>query len=484
MSISTVLAGLVIFTLPVMLPAANAEEVDLDLALAGPAATVQNDLGVEAAVAAPSASAPGVSAGSPLPGTVVLPSTPVVTIALELPVEGLAELRGEARRSSWAAYRAAREATGAGWEVAETASTFQAEGIEDTFDVCHNAACDEEAPPGLKLLGVYLLHGTARSGAGALRSLIWSADLLIELLFRASDNVVLAPTAVEGDVDLHAAAPGSISLPEVASQGSLSPPVLGARARVAVEGPQLSFVPRLQPAIHPVAEGGRAAATLGDLVRVALGTSARMPGQVEGVREAATAESGSSSPHGGKAGQVGETARTGSHLQAAPPGGLAPLALVTGLALALFLYSRLRRASLGEQATRAAILARVQAAPGGTAEGISKTLALHHTTARYHLRRLRDAGLVSARLFRARTYYFPPGSEPASASASIALRCPAARRLSAAVASRPGIAMAELCRLTATKKGTAHHHARRLADAGLVTFRRDGRAWRLFPAGW
>lgn len=159
-------------------------------------------------------------------------------------------------------------------------------------------------------------------------------------------------------------------------------------------------------------------------------------------------------------------------------------ASVAGLFLTSLLYSRLRRDLLAEQETRGRILAVIHSRPGTSTGQIALHLGIHPTTVAHHLRLLSRAGLVRVRAARQLRLCFPPGAaEERSLLPRAALHAPAALRLLRCVLEAPGMPLAMAAEHAGLHRVNASYHARRLAAAGLLTFRREGRTLRLFPAG-
>jgi DNA-binding transcriptional ArsR family regulator len=185
---------------------------------------------------------------------------------------------------------------------------------------------------------------------------------------------------------------------------------------------------------------------------------------------------------------VAGSPRASSEAAGPPPEQAAPAALAGAETLTAIgslgllgaaLYVRLAPAAALASPMRQRVWAHVRADPGCTVGSVARALGLDYKTALHHLRILRRAGCLTA-IEGAQCRYFVNGALASRDMAgAVVLRAPSARALREAIASQPARA-AELARALGISETTASVQLRRLAQAGLVVRRGDGR-W--FAAG-
>lgn len=168
--------------------------------------------------------------------------------------------------------------------------------------------------------------------------------------------------------------------------------------------------------------------------------------------------------------------------------GAGSLALVGGLlywlwpalkAGAIGLFSRLREPELLQSPQRRRIMDLVEAQPGIHFKELLRQTGLPNGSLVHHVGQLQKAGLLVAKPSNGYTCYFPRG--PADAERAALLKADGARQVLAAVQASPGLSGLEVAHLTGLQPSTVNYHAKRLADAGLLSPVRDGRAVRLHP---
>lgn len=134
---------------------------------------------------------------------------------------------------------------------------------------------------------------------------------------------------------------------------------------------------------------------------------------------------------------------------------------------------------MAEHPSRRLLTQLVEANPGIHFAELSRRSGLPNGTLVHHLRALvREEELV-VRPSGGYSCYFRPGVRDPGAAV---LKAQGARRILAEVRAVPGLSGIELAARTGLQPSTVAYHAQRLADAGLVTQVRDGRAVRLHPS--
>jgi predicted transcriptional regulator len=125
---------------------------------------------------------------------------------------------------------------------------------------------------------------------------------------------------------------------------------------------------------------------------------------------------------------------------------------------------------------RSLIYACIRDHPGITSIEIARVTGINRGTTRYHLLRLREAGLVSVIHPGGRKGYFRNGDYDATEKAVHFHRKNGVRRqILALILDGPGVTQAEVADATGLSRPVAAWHLQRLVDDGLVESDRDGR---------
>lgn len=124
-----------------------------------------------------------------------------------------------------------------------------------------------------------------------------------------------------------------------------------------------------------------------------------------------------------------------------------------------------------EQSTRAAVYERVQESPGGTLADIADAVGVTKSTVRYHVRVLREAGLVDA-TEAAGALRVAPADADVELVAS--LNAPGTGAVLDAVAEQEPVSVTELAESTDRAPSTVSHHLSTLEERGLVERERVG----------
>jgi predicted transcriptional regulator len=186
-------------------------------------------------------------------------------------------------------------------------------------------------------------------------------------------------------------------------------------------------------------------------------------------------------------GPGGDGASPGAAAVAVGVGGLAAFALVVyrwptikyGF---VGLFTRLVKPKILDHDVRAQIHELVQSDPGIHASAVARRLELAGGQTRYHLSVLRREGLLTLVRMDGTRHYFPTGKFPPDRMRAIAaLRSPANRRIYEAIRAAPGRSVKSTAEAASVAPSTVVRAAGRLARAGLVRRRRDGRTVRLEP---
>ncbi|HVL87284.1 MAG TPA: winged helix-turn-helix transcriptional regulator [Candidatus Thermoplasmatota archaeon] len=182
-----------------------------------------------------------------------------------------------------------------------------------------------------------------------------------------------------------------------------------------------------------------------------------------------------------------ETNSIGGPAPAPTAGGELPMEVVAGVAalsLALLLpalYSRMRRESSLDHATRAKVYELVRGVPGLTAREIGKRSEVSYSTAVYHLSRLVREGLVTSSRDGNRICYYTVGSWSLVEREVIpVLRNEEAMRVLQTVADNPWCYRAEVAAQLGVSTPTVNWHLKRLLALGLVREVREGRVSYLY----
>lgn len=144
------------------------------------------------------------------------------------------------------------------------------------------------------------------------------------------------------------------------------------------------------------------------------------------------------------------------------------------------LYHRLRGAQALESGQRARLVEVIRASPGLSMMDVARSLQIHPTTARYHLRRLVKEDIL---VVEDGVKYFVAGSVPRAQRAGV-VALDGREEVLAAVRASPGLTVTDLARVLGVGRSTMRWHVAKLAQAGLVALARDGRAVRVRPEGF
>jgi predicted transcriptional regulator len=155
-----------------------------------------------------------------------------------------------------------------------------------------------------------------------------------------------------------------------------------------------------------------------------------------------------------------------------------PFELVYSTGVTAYLGYRSSR-SLLDNKKRSRIYACIRDHPGIAPAEIARITRINRGTIRYHLSRLREAGLVSILHRDSRVGYFRNGDyDTAEKVVCLHLQNGTRRQIFALLLEKPGITQSEIADIIAISCSTAAWHMRRLAADGLVETNRDGRTVR------
>jgi predicted transcriptional regulator len=155
-----------------------------------------------------------------------------------------------------------------------------------------------------------------------------------------------------------------------------------------------------------------------------------------------------------------------------------PFELVYSTGVTAYLGYRSSR-SLLDNKKRSRIYACIRDHPGIAPAEIARITRINRGTIRYHLSRLREAGLVSILHRDGRVGYFRNGDyDTAEKVVCLHLQNGTRRQIFALLLEKPGITQSEIADIIAISCSTAAWHMRRLAADGLVETNRDGRTVR------
>lgn len=165
--------------------------------------------------------------------------------------------------------------------------------------------------------------------------------------------------------------------------------------------------------------------------------------------------------------------------------GVAVLAwLASKLAGSLGLYSRLDDDELLDNTSRRVLVRAIRDDPGATTAEVAATADIHRSTARYHLRRLAEAGLIARHRAHGQTRWFPGSGWTRSEMAErAALATGRTREVYDAIRDDPGTSLSGLADRIDVQPSLIHRIVERLRDVGLVEKRREGREVALRAAG-
>ncbi|MDI3507065.1 MAG: hypothetical protein PWQ46_788 [Methanomicrobiaceae archaeon] len=127
---------------------------------------------------------------------------------------------------------------------------------------------------------------------------------------------------------------------------------------------------------------------------------------------------------------------------------------------------------------RSRIYACIRDRPGITPAEITRGTGINRGTTRYHLSRLREAGLVSAVNRGGKVGYFQSGYDATSKTICCHLRNNIRREILTLLLDDPGITQSEIADDTGISRSAAAWHLQRLDADGLIESDRDGRAVR------
>ena len=147
----------------------------------------------------------------------------------------------------------------------------------------------------------------------------------------------------------------------------------------------------------------------------------------------------------------------------------------------LGLFSRHTQATVLEHPQRARLVQVVEAQPGIHFKELQRTTGLGNGALAHHTQVLVRHGRLRRIANGGYTCFFPAVPDRALEARAFVLKSDGARRVLAAIQATPGRSNLDVAGLTGLDPGTVHYHVRRLAEAGLVNVRRDGRHTVLDP---
>lgn len=142
------------------------------------------------------------------------------------------------------------------------------------------------------------------------------------------------------------------------------------------------------------------------------------------------------------------------------------------------LYARIEGPALLEHHAREQILDILKREPGLAFHEVQDLVGLAPGTTKWHLDKLQGSRFLSSTRDGRHTRYYPRGLDPKTVRAIVAVRDPSRLTIVRMVLRNPGITQGDLARSTGLAQSTVSHHLSRLAEDGLVTSSRDGRAVR------
>ncbi|GLI45839.1 winged helix-turn-helix transcriptional regulator [Methanoculleus bourgensis] len=154
-----------------------------------------------------------------------------------------------------------------------------------------------------------------------------------------------------------------------------------------------------------------------------------------------------------------------------------PFEIICSTGVLAFLGYRTSRHPLDNK-KRSRIYACIRDHPGITPTEIARATGINRGTTRYHLSRLREAGLVSAVNRDGRVGYFRRGYDATSKTICCHLRNNTRREILALLLEEPGVTQSEVADTIGVARSTVAWHMRRLVADGLVGANRDGRTVR------
>ena len=144
-----------------------------------------------------------------------------------------------------------------------------------------------------------------------------------------------------------------------------------------------------------------------------------------------------------------------------------------GAPLFLPLYSKLSRADLLDNQTRAGIFAHVQSNPGVNFVTLAAELKLPHGTLQHHLRVLERGGLIVSKRLRKYTRFYPATMRASDLSE-------VQEKILAVIEKKPGICQTEIGEELSISRQTVCYNVRYLTEEGYVDIMRDGRFARCY----
>jgi len=154
-----------------------------------------------------------------------------------------------------------------------------------------------------------------------------------------------------------------------------------------------------------------------------------------------------------------------------------PFEIVCSAGVLAFLGYRTSRHPLDNK-KRSRIYACIRDHPGIAPVEIARTTGINRGTIRYHLSRLRGAGLVSAVNQGGRVGYFQSGYDATSKTICCHLRSGTRREILTLLHGAPGITQSEIADDTGISRSAAAWHLQRLNADRLIESDRDGRTVR------
>ena len=154
-----------------------------------------------------------------------------------------------------------------------------------------------------------------------------------------------------------------------------------------------------------------------------------------------------------------------------------PFEVICSAGILVFLGYRTSRHPLDHK-KRSRIYGCIRDRPGITAAEIARATGINRGTTRYHLSRLREAGLVSAVNRGGRVGYFQSGYDATSKTICCHLRNDTRREIFALLLDHPGITQSEIANEIEISRSAAAWHLQRLDADGCIASDRDGRAVR------
>jgi len=147
------------------------------------------------------------------------------------------------------------------------------------------------------------------------------------------------------------------------------------------------------------------------------------------------------------------------------------------------LYSRLDREDLLDQPTRRAVYEVLDETEGRSLDELAEAADCSPSTARYHLQRLEDGGLVASAGIQAGHRWFATGSlSPEQMERRAALEVGNSQEVYDQLVDDPGASLSEVADAIGSSPPAVHQIVERLEEADLVEKHRDGRQVALYPA--